>query len=92
MAHAKTHKCFAKECQRDIPNSKLLCIDHWKIVPEALRDRLCEQWKYGLAWRCHPTPEYTQAAVDIRAVIESKEARRRAAAVANSPLLTGGAA
>lgn len=32
-------RCFAHACGAEIPVNKLLCLPHWTLVPEALRER-----------------------------------------------------
>jgi hypothetical protein len=59
-----THKCAAVACQRQVPMRLLMCIDHWRRVPAALRRQVWASYRRtdaeaGLAYLAA-----VQAAVD----------------------------
>ena len=82
-----THRCLAHDCAEQISNKKLFCLTHWNATPRALRDEICEAWKYGLAYQCHPTPEYIRVVGAAQRLLREKTARANAA----SPIFAGGA-
>ncbi len=39
-----THQCPAWGCARQVARAKLMCWDHWKLVPAHLRARVWNTW------------------------------------------------
>lgn len=82
MAWAKRiafHRCFAPDCQKDVPNNKLMCFHHWKSIPVWMQDAIVTAWKYGIKNHCHPTAEYLdairQAQAHIRTMLQARLAK-----------------
>lgn len=70
------HHCHARGCPTHVPPSMLMCLKHWRMVPEALKREVWRTHVRGQEVRKDPTPEYLRAAdAAIRAVAE-KEARQ----------------
>lgn len=73
------HRCFAPGCQNDIPNKKLFCFAHWKMLPAALQDNVVTAWKDGLKFHHHPTEAYLvavrEAQAHIRTIMEARLAK-----------------
>lgn len=38
------HPCAAVGCTRSVPASKLMCIDHWRLVPRAIQAEVYAAW------------------------------------------------
>jgi hypothetical protein len=37
------NKCRALKCLAEIPEDKLFCPKHWKMIPEALKETVCDR-------------------------------------------------
>lgn len=65
----RTHRCAAVGCQHDIPLHLLMCIDHWRMVPVALRREVTQTFRdanrnlsaTGLALHLHAVNEAVAA-------------------------------
>ncbi len=73
------HRCFAPDCQKDVPSNKLMCFAHWKMVPAAIQDQIIAAWKDGLKFHHHPTEAYLvavrEAQAHIRTIMEARLAK-----------------
>lgn len=59
-----THECPAGPCALQVDWDKLMCPDHWRMVPPQLRTAVLTTWRYGAG---AGTPAYLdarEAAVD----------------------------
>ena len=72
------HHCHAKGCAVEVPPEMLMCLRHWRMVPQPLkravwmtyRNGQCDDKKPSLAW-------VAAADAAIRAVAELEAARVR---------------
>lgn len=62
---ARRHRCPAPQCRVQVPGGQLVCRDHWRLVPQRLRQRLYATWRGGAG---AGSPEHRDA---MAAVIES---------------------
>lgn len=44
----RTHSCAAAGCQRVISVALLMCQDHWRMVPVAIRREILTELRFGL--------------------------------------------
>lgn len=42
-----TKRCVAVGCQRLIPNGRVMCIEHWRMVPRDLARQVIQTRAYG---------------------------------------------
>lgn len=65
----KAHLCHVPNCGKGVVKSLLMCSDHWKRVPEALRVEVLTHYQRGQEkGKIRPTAQYLRAA---RAAISS---------------------
>lgn len=67
------HKCHAKGCNKSIPPRLLMCLKHWRMVPEALQIRVWATYIPGQENRKDPTDEYLDAHEAAVAAVAAKE-------------------
>lgn len=53
----QTHKCPCLGCTKQIEMWRLVCLDHYRLIPDALRDGLSKQWQYCKAQRLRSSEE-----------------------------------
>ncbi len=41
------HKCAARGCQVRVPASRLMCLDHWRMVPADIQRRIWAHYRPG---------------------------------------------
>lgn len=41
------HQCPIGGCTQLLPNAKLMCLDHWRMVPKALQDAVYAAYDHG---------------------------------------------
>lgn len=39
------HNCGASSCKRRIPKRLAFCLRHWRMVPQAMQDRIYAAWR-----------------------------------------------
>lgn len=62
------HHCHAQGCEVEVPPSKLMCANHWRMVPRELQRCVWNFYRDGQEVDKKPSPEYVKAA---RAAIDS---------------------
>lgn len=75
---AATHKCWADNCNRQVPLRMLMCIAHWKLVPKHLQQDVWNAYTNGQEQDHSRINDNWKTAVDaaVRAVrIRENEAR-----------------
>ena len=45
MAADTTHECPARGCTRRVPRSKLMCFDHWAMVPAPIQRAVYDAYR-----------------------------------------------
>jgi hypothetical protein len=55
---ASSNRCLVPNCRKRIDQSRLMCRDHWYLVPRQLRDRIWATWRSGDGAR---SPEHREA-------------------------------
>jgi hypothetical protein len=45
--NSSPNRCPVPSCHRPIDPSRLMCRDHWYLVPKPLRDRIWATWRSG---------------------------------------------
>ncbi|MFZ4289861.1 hypothetical protein [Variovorax sp. HJSM1_2] len=85
-----SHSCAATDCQHQVPQRLLMCVDHWRMVPAPLRLEVFAtlgKWK-----RVQRNPElalpavkaYREAVAAAVAAVAAKQINKRAARAASS--------
>jgi hypothetical protein len=70
------HHCHARGCKTAVAPNLLMCLPHWRLVPQELKRAVWATYRRGQEIRKDPTPEYLVAA---RAAIEAVAEKERAA-------------
>lgn len=66
-----SHKCHARGCGKDVPQSRLMCGYHWKLCPRPLQLAVWRYYRKGQEIDKQPSPEYLNAALEaVEAVAE----------------------
>lgn len=82
----RTTTCAAMGCQHTIRQPLLMCADHWRMVPAALRRAVTATWK-----RCRDEPEardqHRKAVRDAIEAVRLKCEARQARAEQQTPAL-----
>lgn len=69
------HFCHVPECPAEVRRSYLMCIEHWRRVPRALRARVLATYQAGQELgKVEPSPEYVEAARAAIDAVRQKEA------------------
>lgn len=55
------HRCHAIDCTEPVPPKMLMCREHWRMVPAALKRRVWATYVPGQEVRKDPTAEYLAA-------------------------------
>jgi hypothetical protein len=56
-------RCPVPGCRKPIDPSRLMCRDHWYLVPKSLRDRIWATWRSGKGARTREHRDAVLAAV-----------------------------
>jgi len=72
-----SHACHANGCTEEIPPRLFMCLKHWHLVPQRLRDTIWREYVPGQEVRKDPTPAYLHAADTAIREVSSAEARAR---------------
>ena len=68
------HKCHVPGCPTEVPPHMLMCLKHWRRVPELLRKRVWRTYRKGQEIDKNPSPAYLEAATAaIKSVQPPKE-------------------
>lgn len=60
-----SHKCHARNCQRECAPESLMCADHWRKLPASIQRRVKAEYVPGQC-RNSPTPtEHWHTAADL---------------------------
>src|SRR5712691_8301184 len=71
------HTCHATGCKVAVPPRQLMCLPHWRMVPEAARRAIWAAYRPGQEIRKDPSLEYLAAARAAIRAVEAAEERRR---------------
>lgn len=52
-----THACPAHGCNKRVPDNKLMCFDHWSMVPRAIQTGIYANYRPGQT-AASMSPEY----------------------------------
>lgn len=67
------HRCHARRCDIAVPPSELMCIKHWRMVPEVLRDAIWATYRRGQEIDKNPSEAYLDAAFAAIEAVDNKE-------------------
>ena len=67
----RTHPCAATGCQHQVPGRMLMCMDHWRMVPVAIRREVRQALVEGKGYR--------GAVAQAVAAVQEKQERKAAA-------------
>ena len=68
------HHCHATGCDTAVPPRLLMCLKHWRMVPQALQDAVWAAYRPGQETTKDPTSQYLAAArAAIQAVQTAEE-------------------
>lgn len=65
------HVCHVNRCGARVPPTMLMCADHWRRVPKALRSAVQSSYRRGQCHDKRPSTEWLKAA---RSAIKAVEA------------------
>ena len=54
-------RCYWPECPRQVPAKLLMCSQHWKMLPQAIRHQIWETYRRGQENDRRFSPEYIAA-------------------------------
>lgn len=66
-----THPCPIPRCANTVVYEKLMCWDHWQLVPKRLKALVYESWAEGNPTAAHA--RHCQAAIDAVALVELRK-------------------
>jgi hypothetical protein len=67
------HQCPVEGCRVLLPPAKLMCLDHWRIVPESTRKAVYAAYDFGAGIGTEVLAQVQDAAI---AAVERKLARK----------------
>jgi hypothetical protein len=70
------HVCHAVGCHVPVARSRLMCIEHWFMVPTAMRKRIWVTFVPGQEVSRKPSREYVEAARDAINYVARLEGQR----------------
>jgi len=70
------HLCHAEACRTPVPPARLMCRDHWYMVPKPDRDLVWALYKPGQEITKTPTMEYLAHVAYCIDVVAKKEGHR----------------
>jgi len=77
-----THQCPIPGCTAQIPNSRLMCLHHWHLVPKKLQKGVNSNWREFLKLQ-----QPTRKLAARKLYLESRDAALQAVISTVSPLL-----
>lgn len=69
------HTCHADGCEEPVPEWKLMCQPHWRMVPKRFKDAVWATYRRGQEIDKNPTREYLLAARGAINAVAMKEGR-----------------
>jgi hypothetical protein len=73
-----SHRCHALGCNKEIPPKLLMCLRHWRMVPERLQAEIWRTYRPGQEIDKMPSEAYMEAQrAAISAVAEREAAASR---------------
>lgn len=78
------HSCRADGCQVQIPRGLLMCADHWRMVPAALRREVTRTHRELRYSAFDIGPDYLAAVAAAVAAVRAKQERKAKAAAGPS--------
>jgi hypothetical protein len=76
-SEAMTHRCHWPGCEVEVEPKFWGCPPHWFSLHVRLRDRIWKHYRRGQEVTKDPSPEYLQAARDVRDwIIENQKMQR----------------
>jgi hypothetical protein len=76
----RPHTCHALGCDLKVPPKRLMCLKHWRMVPNQIQDQVWAYYRPGQEIDKRPTKDYlvaAGAAVQWVYEREQRESRRR---------------
>ncbi|AAN02136.1 gp82 [Mycobacterium phage Barnyard] len=70
------HVCHALRCNTPVEPKLLMCARHWRMVPQALKDRVWATYRPGQEETKDPSHEYVRAAMAAVNAVADKEGIR----------------
>jgi len=52
------HVCHAKNCGKPVPPKLLMCLKHWRMVPQSIQRKVWRHYRPGQEIDKLPTAEY----------------------------------
>ena len=81
----RTHTCRAVGCQHVISDRRLMCLDHWRMVPAPLRREVMEGLRSVRREKSEPAlVRYRGAVARAVAAVQEKQGRKAAASAGPS--------
>ena len=77
-----SHHCHARGCEANVPPRMLMCLRHWRMVPQQLKQAVYRLYVPGQEVRKDPTRGYLAAADAACKAVWKKEATKRKKAAA----------
>jgi hypothetical protein len=74
----RAHECHAKGCTTQVPPALLMCAKHWRMVPQALKNRIWDTYQPGQErGNVEPTDAYFEAQREaVEAVAKAEESKQ----------------
>jgi hypothetical protein len=88
MKAAAQYGCQAVGCQHLVKRGHLMCADHWRMVPKALREAVWEAWRWQRRTNSRDALQaYLKAKRAAIDAVQAKQLARQARAEASTPPL-----
>lgn len=68
-----SHTCHARGCETAVPPKMLMCLKHWRMVPQELQKAVWAHYRAGQEKDKKPSAEYLDAANKAIAAVAWKE-------------------
>ena len=63
----REHHCHWPGCEKQVPPAVWGCLQHWKRLPQEIRDKIWATYRKGQEIDQRPSPAYVEAAQEARA-------------------------
>lgn len=70
------HLCHAEGCSVEVPPKMLMCLRHWRMVPQVVQREVWRHYVPGQEIRKDPTREYLAAMKNAIEAVADREGRR----------------
>lgn len=71
-AEAMTHACQIPHCRALIPDDRLMCLKHWRMVPRDLQRDVWRHYRQGQCGDMRPSEAYLGAARAAVQAVQNK--------------------